>query len=163
MSATTTPAPLVRNAAEAERRWFHGGGVHTWLATAADTAGTFLLFVDEMEQGKVTPLHTHPTDETLYVLEGELLVHLDGSEFPVSAGGLILAPRDVPHAFKVVSPSARVLCLHTPGTCEAFYMSASYPIDDETVSGPVDFESIAASGQRNGGIQLLGPPPFTSD
>jgi len=73
-----------------------------------------------------------------------------------------LAPRGVPHAFKVESDGARVLCLHTPGTCEAFYMGASEPIGATTTSGPVDFDRIAASGQANGGITLLGPPPFAN-
>lgn len=161
MNAKTSPAPLVRNAADAERRWFYGGGVHTWLAKAEDTAGEFLLCEMEMEQGKLTPLHTHPADESLYVVAGEILVHLDGEEHVVAAGGLALAPRGVPHAFKVVSEGgARLLCLHTPGTCEAFYLGASEPIDAATATGPVDFARIAASGEVNGGIELLGPPPF---
>ena len=34
-------------------------------------------------QGKMTPLHTHPeSDETMYVLEGEILMHLDGTRAP---------------------------------------------------------------------------------
>jgi quercetin dioxygenase-like cupin family protein len=163
MSAITTPAPLIRNAADAERRWFYGGGVHTWLARAEDTAGAFLLCEMQMEGGKVTPLHTHPTDESLFLLEGEILVHIDGEDFTVSTGGLALAPRGVPHAFKVVSPMARILCLHTPGTCEAFYLGASEPIGPDVDSGPVDFDRIAESGRLNGGIELLGPPPFAND
>ena len=160
MSAITTPAPLIRNAADAERRWFYGGGLYTWLAKAEDTAGTFLLCEVEMAGGKVTPLHTHPADESLFLLEGEILMHLDGRESVVSTGGLALAPRGVPHAFKVLSAKARVLCLHTPGTCEAFYMGASEPIGQDVTTGPVDFDRIAASGRENGGIELLGPPPF---
>lgn len=160
MSTTATPPPLVRNAAAAERRWFYGGAVQTWLAKAEDTAGEFLLCEMEMEQGKVTPLHTHPADESMYVLAGELLMHLDGDEFTVSTGGLAIAPRGVPHAFKVTSPVARVLCLHTPGTCEAFYMGASEPIGPDVTTGPVEFGRIAESGRLNGGIELLGPPPF---
>lgn len=162
MSATTVPRPLVRNADAAERRWFYGGGVHTWLAKAEDTAGAFLLCEIQMEQGKLTPLHTHPADESLYVLDGELLMHMDGEEHLLGGGGLAYAPAGVPHAFKVVSDGARLLCLHTPGTCEAFYMGASEPIEAGTTSGPVDFDRIAASGRANGGIEILGPPPFPS-
>jgi quercetin dioxygenase-like cupin family protein len=150
----------VRNTDEAERRWFYGGGVYTWLAKAEDTAGTFLLCEVRMEQGKLTPLHTHPADESLYVLEGELLMHMDGEDHQVRTGGLAYAPAGVPHAFKVVSNGARVLCLHTPGTCEGFYMGASEPIEADVTSGPVDFDRIAASGRANGGIEILGPPPF---
>lgn len=160
MTTSTAPVPLVRDRESAERRWFYGGGVFTWLAKAEDTGGAFLLWEDRIEQGKVTPLHTHPADETMYVLEGEIVMHLDGREHAVQTGGLALAPRGVPHAFRVVSESVRILTLHTPGTCQAFYLGASEPIDAATDSGPVDFERVAASAQQHGGIEILGPPPF---
>jgi quercetin dioxygenase-like cupin family protein len=160
MNAITTPAPLIRNRADAERRWFYGEAIFTWLAKAEDTAATFLLCEIEMTQGKVTPLHTHPADESMFLIEGEILMHMDGHESIVRTGGLSLAPRGVPHAFKVLSPVARVLSLHTPGTCEAFYMGASEPIGQDVTTGLVDFDLIAASGRENGGFELVGPPPF---
>lgn len=163
MSPTSQTSPLIRARDEGSRRWFYGGGVHTWKASAEDTGGAFLLFEMSIEQGKVTPLHTHPdSDETMYVLEGEILMHIDGSDYPISAGGLASAPRGVPHAFMVVSETARVLCLHTPGCCQAFYLDASEPLADGTRSGVVDFDRVRDSAQRNGGIELLGPPPFAA-
>ena len=161
MTATTIP-PTIRAAKEGERRWFFGGGIHTWKATEAETGGAFLLFEAEMGKGKLTPLHTHPdSDETMYVLEGEILMHMDGREYPVAAGGLTVAPRGVPHAFLVTSDSAKVLCLHTPGGCQSFYLDASEPLADDSSEGTVDFARIQSSAERNGGIDLLGPPPFT--
>jgi len=162
MSAQAETRPLIRNHGSAERRWFAGGGVHTWLATASDTAGAFLLCEMEMEQGKATPLHTHPADETLIVLQGELTLHLAGAEHRVGAGGIAIAPAGIPHAFLVSSGPARMLCLHTPGTCEAFYLGASDPIDSITTTGIVDFDRVADSARAHGGIELLGPPPFTA-
>ena len=163
MVTVRTPAPIVRAAREGERRWFAGGGVHTWKATSEETAGAFLLFRMTLDAGKATPLHTHPdSDESMYVLEGELLVHVDGEQHPVGPGGLAVAPRGVPHAFLVASGPASVLCLHTPGNCQAFYWDASDPIGpDGHGSGVVDFARVRESAGRNGGIELLGPPPFT--
>ena len=162
MSTTTTPVPIIRDRDAGERRWFYGGGVHTWKAKAEETGGAFMLFEIRMEQGKVTPLHTHPdSDETMYVLDGEILMHLDGQDHRVAAGGLAVAPRSTPHAFLVLSETARLLCLHTPGCCQAFYYGASEPISADTSSGPVDFARIQASAVTNGGIEILGPPPFT--
>jgi quercetin dioxygenase-like cupin family protein len=153
---------LIRAADEGERRWFYGGGIHTWKATSQETGGAFLLFEDLMEQGKRTPLHTHPdSDESMYVLEGEIRMHLDGREHRVAAGGLAVAPRGIPHAFMVVSETARLLCLHTPGCCQAFYWDASEPIRGEVAGGgTVDFGRVQASARANGGIEILGPPPF---
>lgn len=163
MPPTTSNPPLIRSNAEGQRRWFFGGGEHVWKVRAEETKGAFLLFEDRMERGKMTPLHTHPdSDETMYMLEGEILMHLDGREERVAAGGLAVAPRGLPHAFMVLSPVARMLCLHTPGSCEAFYWDASEPVTTEGMaSGPVDFDRVRVSAERNGGIQLLGPPPFS--
>ena len=160
MTTTSTTPPLVRNLVEAERRWFYGGGIHQTIAGASDTASAFLLTRVEMVRDKVTPLHTHPVAESLYVLEGELLIHLDGQQFSLTAGGFTLAPAGVPHAFKVVSATATILDLQTPGTCEAFYLGASTSLADGEDSGPVDFDKIMESGRVNGGFTPLGPPPF---
>lgn len=162
MSDLVTPVPTVRLAEQAEQRWFYGGGVHSWLATADETGGAFLLFSDVMDQGKRTPLHTHPADESMYVVDGSIVVHLAGAEHQVDAGGLVIAPRDVPHAFMVVSPTATLLTLHTPGTCQAFYFGASEPLTDDT-QRVVDFDRIRDSAAANGGIEILGPPPFSAD
>lgn len=161
-AAANTPDPLVRAEADGARRWFFGGGMHTWKVRAEETNGAFLLFEDRMERGKMTPLHTHPdSDETMYVLEGEILMHMNGHDHRVTAGGIAVAPRGLPHAFMVLSDAARMLCLHTPGCCEAFYWEASEPRGaDETPSGPVDFDRVRDSAARNGGIEILGPPPF---
>lgn len=55
-------------------------------------------------------------------------MHLDGAEHRVRTGGLVIAPRDVPHAFLVLSKTATLLTLHTLGTCQAFYFDASEPL-----------------------------------
>jgi hypothetical protein len=60
----------------------------------------------------------------------------------------------------VVSERCRLLCLHTPGCTQAFYEGASEPLEAGQDSGPVDFGRIRASGEANGGIEILGPPPF---
>jgi quercetin dioxygenase-like cupin family protein len=164
MSASVKPATIVRAHGEGERRWFFGGGVHTWKATAEETDGAFLLFEDQMAVGKMTPLHIHPgSDETMIVLEGEIVMHLDGVDHTVASGGIAVAPRGVPHAFMVVSPEgARLLCLHTPGCCQAFYWDASEPLAaaGPAQPGAVDMSRVQASAQKNGGIEILGPPPF---
>ena len=77
----------------------------------------------------------------------------------------INAPRGVPHAFKVSgADGARLLCLHTPGCCQAFYWDASEPVGSDDTrgvdGGPVDMSRVQASAAKNGGIEILGPPPF---
>src|SRR6202162_5441557 len=120
--AASKVLPIVRVAGAGERLWFYGGGLHIWKATAAETGGAFLLFEDVMSRGKTTPLHTHPhVDETLYLLGGEILLHIDGEEQRLGSGGVAMAPRGVPHAFLVTSGTARLLLLETPGGTEGLY------------------------------------------
>ncbi|HSS32623.1 MAG TPA: quercetin 2,3-dioxygenase [Solirubrobacterales bacterium] len=153
---------FVRTEGEGERRRFWGGGILTMKATAGETGGAFLLFEDAMSAGKTTPLHVHEQeDELLYVLEGEIMVAIDGEEHQVGTGGVAFAPRGVPHAFLVASPTARVLTLLTPGSAEGFYRGASEPAAaDADPLGPVDFARVQEAAQRSGGMRVLGPPPF---
>jgi len=160
----TEGRPIVRADGEGEHLRFWGGGVLTMKASASETGGAFLLFEDSMSQGKTTPLHIHANeDEALYVLEGEILVHIDGTDHPVGPRGLAVAPRGVPHAFLVTSQRARVLTLQTPGSAEAFYRGASEPAGaDADPSGPVDFARVREAAASAGGMEIVGPPPFAA-
>lgn len=157
----STLVSTVRGQGTGERRWFCGGGTHTWLATSAETGGAFLLFEDDLDQGKVTPLHQHPdADETFYVLEGSLAVHIDGQTHPLAAGGIAVVRRGVPHAFMVTSARARMLCLQTPGSGVDFYRLASDPAVDGAVPTAVDFARVREAAAATNAIEILGPPPF---
>jgi quercetin dioxygenase-like cupin family protein len=156
----TAPIPIIRARGEGDRRAFFGGGLHTWKLLAEETNGAFFLFEDTLGQGKTTPLHQHPeADETIYVLDGELDVDVAGQRSRVSAGGVSFVPRGVPHALLVVSDGARLLTWQTPGTGQAFYRGASEPATGDA-SDVVDIARVQASAKVNGGVQILGPPPF---
>ena len=142
---------------------FLGGGLHTWKLLAEDTGGAFFLFEDVMAGGKTTPLHRHPeADEMAYVLEGEIIVRVDGKETRIGAGGMSFVPKGIPHAFLVVSDSARLLSLHSPATpSQAFYRGASEPATADDAPDRLDLDRLRASAQANPrGIEILGPPPF---
>ena len=153
---------IIRGEGEGERLWFVGGGLWTMKATAEETDGAFTLLEAQMTRGKTTPLHTHPNlDETLIVLEGEILVHAEGREYRVGPRGVAVALRGVPHAFMVTSETARLLVLQTPGSGEAFYRDASEPATAETDPGRTDFGRLRAAAERHPDtIEILGPPPF---
>jgi hypothetical protein len=53
--------------------------------------------------------------------------------------------------------------LETPGGSEAFYRGASVPATDEVVAAaPVDMAVVQKSAMENGGIEIVGPPPFAA-
>ena len=158
----STAGPIIRGEGEGERSWFAGGGVHIMKATAEETDGAFTLLEAQMTRGKTTPLHTHPhLDETIIVLEGEILFYVEGTEHWVGTRGVAVAPRGVPHAFMVTSESALILALQTPGSGEAFYRDASEPATAETDPERTDWDRLRAAAEHHPDIiQILGPPPF---
>ena len=159
----STAGTIIRGEGEGERLWFFGGALYTMKATAEETDGAFMLLEAQMVRGKPTPLHTHPhEDETIIVLEGEILFYVEGREHRVGPGGVAVAPRGVPHALLVTSETTRVLALLTPGSGEPFYRDATEPATAETDPGrPPEWDRLRAAAERNPScIQILGPPPF---
>ena len=157
------PVPIIQAPGEGDKQAFRGGGLHTWKLLAEDTGGAFFLFEDVMTKGKCTPLHQHPeAAEMVYVLEGEILLNVDGVETHVGAGGMSFTPKGIPHAFLVLSDVARVLSMQTPAVGQDFYRGASEPAV-EGAADIVDIERLQASAKDNPrGVQFLGPPPFES-
>ena len=145
----STAQAIIRQDGEGEQLWFAGGGVFTMKASAAETGGAFVLFEDRVVRGKTTPMHLHPNeDETIYVLEGELLVDMDGEQRSVGENGVFVAPRGVPHAFLVTSETARLLCLQTPGSGESFYRDASEPVSSASDAAKAGGPRSAARRSR---------------
>jgi quercetin dioxygenase-like cupin family protein len=155
-------AVVIRQDGEGEEFWFAGGGVFTMKASCAETGGSFAMWEDHVVRGKTTPLHVHPNmDEAIYVLKGEILVHVEGAEHRVGEHGLFVAPRGVSHAFLVTSGTAHLLSLIAPGAGEAFYRSVSEPVTSAAdASRPPDLARLREAAQRSDSIELLGPPPF---
>lgn len=147
-----------------EDLWF-GGGLVTFKVTSEQSGGAFVLLHDTMPRGKTTPLHLHPSfDETVYVLEGELLVHVDGVEHTVGTGATASIPRGVPHALLVTSEEARILAFVTPGDVfERFFREGGdVPTGRDATPPPLDIEKVRAAGERTGAMQVLGAPPFAA-
>jgi mannose-6-phosphate isomerase-like protein (cupin superfamily) len=91
-------------------------------AAAAATAGAFSL-IEEVPPLVDTPLHVHERDDELfYVLEGEHVFRVGDEEFRVAAGGVVFAPRGIPHSQRRVVPGeGRLLVLTAPGGLDGFF------------------------------------------
>jgi quercetin dioxygenase-like cupin family protein len=157
----TALIPIIRAPSEGDKQSFLGGGLHTWKLMSEDTGGAIFVFEDLLTLGKTTPLHRHPeADETVYVLEGEIVLNVDGEDHRVGEGGMTFTPKGTPHAFLVCSDRARLLTVQTPGIGQAFYRSASESTTDAT-SDTVDIARVHTCAKANPrAIELLGPPPF---
>jgi quercetin dioxygenase-like cupin family protein len=155
---------VVVDADSGEDLWF-GGGLVTFKITSAQSGGAFVLLHDRMPRGKTTPLHLHPSfDETVYVLEGELLVHIDGADHAVGTGATASIPRGVPHALLVTSEEALILAFVTPGEVfeQFFREGGDVPTSRDATPPPLDIEKVRTAGERTGAMQVLGAPPFAA-
>ncbi len=153
-------APYALGEEEGEALWFFGT-LLLLKATAEQTGGRFCLCEQRGRRGMATPLHRQPADdETFVVLEGELRVFLsDGSPVAAGPGTTVHVPAGAPHAFAVVSESARWLDLTTPNH-EAFFRAAGEPAPERVLppDAPPDMARVGAAAERFG-VEILGPPP----
>lgn len=155
--------PLAVSYGEGEALWFNRD-LLVFKATSAQTAGAFILFEQTSQLGKTTPLHRHREDETFCVLEGEMIVHIDGANHRGGPGSVIFVPRQTAHAFLVTSDILRTLILLTPGneSAEAWFRTAGdpAPAHELPAPGPPDVARLRAAAELLGSVEILGPPPF---
>jgi quercetin dioxygenase-like cupin family protein len=112
-------------------------------------------------EGDMPPLHVHHRDdEAFYALEGEMTLFVGDREIRLRAGDSAVAPRGVPHTYRVESQQARHLVINSPAGFERFVAAASVPAEAETLPpGPpaVSPERLAEIA-ADYGIEILGPP-----
>ncbi len=166
-------------AAHTEPLWFLGTLV--WIKLGGEqTAGRFALIEFVAPRGAAPPLHSHPQDETFYVLDGELTAWVVEPELATGdrddppawvaqcaqrcgPGAVVFAPGGTPHTFRVESDTARALVLSTPAGIEEYMRAlgepAQWPWLPPPPDGPrVPAERMAAVEQELG-IVGHGPPP----
>jgi quercetin dioxygenase-like cupin family protein len=143
--------------------WFLGTLVRMKL-TGADTDGRFALWEGVLPRGAAPPLHSHPQDETLYVLEGEFTAWLeDGEPQSYRPGDVLHAPAGAPHTFRVESDTARAMFVSTPAGIEDMVLGLAEPAQWPWLQPPPDGPRVSAERmqevERATGMVRHGPPP----
>lgn len=147
----------------ADYLWFLDTLVHIRVPSAA---GRDRLSVIESDAptGHGPPLHIHHTeDEIFHVLAGELRLHVAEAESRLVAGDSVLAPKGVPHAFRVVSAAgARWLNVTGHGDFEGFVRAMARPAErpERPPAAPPDAAAQARLKDTAAafGIAIVGPP-----
>lgn len=151
--------------------WFLGTLARMKL-TGEDTQGRFALWEGELPHGASPPLHSHPQDETFYVLGGEVTTWVvegdtagwhDGGRL-CRTGDATFAPAGVPHTFRVESDTARMLFLSTPAGIEDYVLALAEPAAWPWLQPPPDAprvppERLAAVEEQLGVVRHDDPPP----
>jgi quercetin dioxygenase-like cupin family protein len=143
--------------------WFLGTLARIKL-DGAQTGGRFALWEGDFPRGAAPPLHSHPQDETFYVLEGEVTVWIDEEEPRLCRpGAAAFAPAGTPHAFRVESDTARMLFLSTPAGIEDYVRELGEPARWPWLQPPPDGPRVPgdriAAVERRLGVVRHGPAP----
>lgn len=158
--------------------WFLGTLARMKL-TGEQTGGRFAFWEGLLPHGAAPPLHSHPQDETFYLLEGELTVWvvdleaatdagdppawIESHARPCRSGDAVFAPAGVPHSFRVESDTARMLFLSTPAGIEDYVRALAEPARWPWLQPPPDGPRVPAERvqavERELGMIRHGPPP----
>jgi quercetin dioxygenase-like cupin family protein len=165
--------------ADSEAEWFLGTLARIKL-DGAQTNGRFGVFEGVLPRGAAPPLHSHPQDETIYVLDGEITAWLiepelaagDENDPPAwvaqeaqrcGAGAMVFASAGTPHTFRVESDTARMLVISTPAGIEDYVRALSEPAQWPWLPPPPDGPRVPAERmqavERELGMVRHGPAP----
>lgn len=145
-----------------DSRWFLGTRIRIHVSTDDGPDGLSVI-ESSASQGDSPPMHVHETeDEIFHVLSGELRLRVDDEELCVREGETALAPRNVPHTYRVESDEARWLVTTGRGDLERFMLELSRPaggpgLPPQAPPSPKEADRLVAVAARHG-IVIVGPP-----
>lgn len=83
-----------------------------WLIGQKDAAPNFAMRMFEVQPGGHTPMHTHPWEHEVFILEGEGVLATDGGEIPFKAWDVVYVDPNLNHQFKNTGTGLmRFLCM----------------------------------------------------
>ena len=143
--------------------WFKGTLVNVRLSWNAGEDRVSLV-EHYMPRGESPPLHIHRNeDEVFHILEGSMLIHIGGRESVANAGDTVLAPKGIPHSFRVESrEGARCLTITSGGDFENMIREMGKPalnadLPPQAELTPAMITALTDARARNG-INIIGVP-----
>ncbi len=83
---------------------YHGKMIHTENMTLAFW---------EVESGSSVPLHSHPNEQIMQVLEGEFEFTVNGKTRVYQSPDIVVIPSNIPHSGKALTP-CRLMDIFSP-------------------------------------------------
>lgn len=143
--------------------WF-GDNLMTIRVPASAGNDQISIIECRMPQGETTPLHVNLCeDEIIHILEGTMRFRVDGKVFLAHAGQTVMAPKGIPHTFRVESTDgATCLIVTQGGDFEQMIRQMSLPAPSATL--PPKTERTPETAKRffdacaKNNIQVIGAP-----
>lgn len=83
-----------------------------WLISKKDGAPNFAMRLFEIKVNGNTPLHTHPWEHEVFLLEGEAKIIVEDKEYYVKEGYIAYIPPNVKHSFiNIGNKTLKFLCM----------------------------------------------------
>jgi len=79
------------------------------ILAGGDLSKPFEVHIQEGVKGGGPPPHFHPWDEAFLVIDGQVEVTVEGKATTISPGGYVHIPGGSVHAYKNISPTAKII------------------------------------------------------
>lgn len=149
---------------EADTLWFLDTLVRILIPYERAEDGLSLI-ESHVRYGDSPPLHVHYEEhELFYILEGEFRFQIGDENFRRHAGQAILAPKGIPHSYRVESPAGgHCTVTMSGGDFEGLVRSIGRPPEHAGLpepSGPPTPEQVQALAKAalEHRIEVVGPP-----
>jgi quercetin dioxygenase-like cupin family protein len=130
----------------------------------AEQNGGLSLMLGRDPRGAGPPLHVHRReDEAFHVIAGEITFVVGDRRFDAAAGDFVFAPRDVPHAYVVMSEHAEYMTSFFPAGVEGLFAAVAPPVvPGEPVPPPREVGPEIVRIAADYGVEVVGPPLLDS-
>lgn len=143
---------VVRKPGEGDAYWLLGG-LYEQKAGADETGGAMTIFEITLPAGAGPPSHTHAAGEAVYVLEGNILYHIDGEVHEGGAGSFFYIPEGTWENFEPLTHT-RLLVMYLPGGAERFFAEVAEPAQARKLppppTEPPDIKQLIATAEKHG-------------
>jgi quercetin dioxygenase-like cupin family protein len=154
LSEGTALPPYLANRSLKNSYWYFGH-LFSILLRAEHTNARFSLIHANDIRGNDPPLHTHTREDEVFVLlEGEMEFYVAGQTFRAHKGDVMFLPKNVAHAWKILTETAEVLMQFSPGGFENYFIEMSEPAPalqlPPPYEGPIPVDKIMATATKYG-------------
>ncbi len=115
------------------------------LASKGATHG-YEVFFQEGPDGSGPPPHSHPWDETFYVIRGDIEFGIDEKSMTAKPGTLVHLPAETVHWFRFGKGGGQMISMAGIGSRASTLFT---DIDAEIPVGPPDIERLQNIAKRN--------------
>lgn len=130
---TAAQEPFIVAAEDAADYWSRDA-LWSVLVPGARTDGDFTMIEQLMPRRNGAPLHVHDRlHEYFYLIDGEIRFQTGETVTTATGGSAVSIPPRTPHGFVVVSETARVLNMYTPGGFDDRLASLASPAAAKTL------------------------------